>query len=208
MRRDITWYDILGVLPGASTEQIQRAYEDKLGLLRPEHIAGASSKVLTAASRAERMLKEAHRMLCDRENRQRYDEAAGIMRRDGGLVHGGSFGSGAGTESWDADFAVSAAAAEALGVLMRVTDWLAPSPHQARRVVVPDVCGLFHSVCLEIVGKLDLRINVIRLTSHPMPVDGLVVDQVPRPPAKARRSSDLTIHVWHPPLRATPGRVR
>ncbi len=128
MRPGITWHDVLGVLPGASTEHIQREYDDKLCLLRPEHVAGAPSKVLTAAMRAERMLEEAHRILSDRESRQRYDEASGITRRDGGLAHGGSFGFQAGSESWAADFAVSAAAAEALGVLMQVTDWLARVP--------------------------------------------------------------------------------
>jgi len=50
--------------------------------------------------------------------------------------------------------------------------------------MVPDVRGLFYSVCLETVGKLGLRVTAIRLTEHPMPVDGLVVDQ---PPAHRRR---------------------
>jgi hypothetical protein len=57
-------------------------------------------------------------------------------------------------------------------------------------------------VCLEAVGRLDLRITEVRLTRHPMPVDGLVVDQSPRPPAKIRREGELTIHVWHPPARS------
>jgi hypothetical protein len=34
-----------------------------------------------------------------------------------------------------------------------------------------------------------------------MAVDGLVVDQDPRPPAKARQGGTLTVQVWHPPAR-------
>jgi curved DNA-binding protein CbpA len=159
------------------------------------------AQVLTAASRAERMLKEAHRILSDLGARRSYDQMAGISRSDGGLMRDGSFDSQLGSESWDGDIAVSSAAAEALGVLMQLTDWLAPGPYVARRVVVPDLRGLFHSVCFDIAGKLDLRINVVRLTARPMPVDGLVVDQSPRPPAKARRASELTVQVWHPSVR-------
>src|SRR5690349_15943813 len=122
MIRGITWYDVLGVLPGASTEQIEVQYNDKINLLRPELVAGAPSKVLTAASRAERMLKEARRILSDLEARRPYDEMAAISRGDGGLVRDGSFDSQLGSESWDRDVAVSSAAAGALGVLMQVTD--------------------------------------------------------------------------------------
>jgi hypothetical protein len=31
----ISWYDVLGVLAGASAETIQRTYEEKMSLLRP-----------------------------------------------------------------------------------------------------------------------------------------------------------------------------
>jgi PASTA domain-containing protein len=93
------------------------------------------------------------------------------------------------------------AGAEAVGVLLELTDWLAPRPHQPSRLAVPDVRGLFCSVCLDVVGRLNLRLNVVRLTEHPMPVDGLVVSQSPRPPAKVRRGGELTVQVWHPPGR-------
>jgi beta-lactam-binding protein with PASTA domain len=86
-----------------------------------------------------------------------------------------------------------------LGGLMAFTDWLAPNPGPPRRVTVPDVRGLFYATCLQIVGKLGLRIRRIQLTEHPMPVEGLVVAQSPRPATKARRGSDLTVQVWHPP---------
>jgi hypothetical protein len=70
---------------------------------------------------------------------------------------------------------------------------------------MPDVRFLFYSVCREVAAKLDLRLTVVRLTEHPMSVDGLVVDQSPMPLTKARRSGGLTIQVWHPPAR-TAGR--
>ena len=67
-----------------------------------------------------------------------------------------------------------------------------------RRLPVPDVRGLFYSVCLDLVGRLDLRVTEVRLTQHPMPVDGLVVGQSPMPPAKIHRAGEMTIQVWHP----------
>jgi beta-lactam-binding protein with PASTA domain len=38
----------------------------------------------------------------------------------------------------------------------------------------------------------------IRLTAHPMPVEGLVVSQAPAPGERAHRGSTLTVQVWHP----------
>jgi hypothetical protein len=55
---------------------------------------------------------------------------------------------------------------------------------------------------MEVVGRLGLRVRSVQLTSHPMPVDGLVVDQVPQAPGKLRRGETVTAHVWHPPIRA------
>jgi hypothetical protein len=78
---------------------------------------------------------------------------------------------------------------------------MAPQPHRPRRIPVPDVRGLFYSVCLDLVGRLDLQVTEVVLTPHPMPVDGLVVGQSPLPPAKIRREGGLTVQVWHPPLR-------
>ena len=66
---------------------------------------------------------------------------------------------------------------------------------------MPDVRGLFYSACLGITGKLGFRLNTVRLTEHPLPVDGLIVRQSPGPAVRARRGSELTVHVWHPPTR-------
>src|SRR6202043_3142369 len=69
--------------------------------------------------------------------------------------------------------------AEMLGGLLALSDWLSPHPGPPGRVTVPDVRGLFFSACLDITGKVGLRVTTVRLTAHPMPVDGLVVGQSP-----------------------------
>ena len=52
MESGITWYDVLGVLPGAEARKIKREYDAKAALLRPELISGAPPNVLTAVTRA------------------------------------------------------------------------------------------------------------------------------------------------------------
>jgi curved DNA-binding protein CbpA len=199
----ITWYDALGVLPDAAVETIHRTYDAKTDLLRPELIAGAPSMVVTAAARAQGILDAGWRVLGDPVSRERYDEAAGLRHSGGGLTQDRSFPSYPGWESSDFGFVPGDAGAGVLGGLMALADWLAPHPREPRRIEVPDIRGLFYSAGQAIAGKLDLRVTLIRLTEHPMPVDGLVVGQSPRPAAKARRASELTLQVWHPPVRPT-----
>jgi curved DNA-binding protein CbpA len=204
----VTWYDVLGVLPSATVEQVQYQHDAKARLLRPELVAGAPSTVVAAASRAREILGAARRVLADPANRARYDETAGIHRRNGGLSPPESFPSEPGAEQPDVDFIGGNAGSEVLGAFLMLGDWMTPHPRQSRRVPVPDVRGLFYSVCLGITGKLGFRLDTVRLTEHPMPVDGLVVGQSPGPAAQARRGSTLTVQVWHPPARsADSGRV-
>jgi curved DNA-binding protein CbpA len=84
--RGVSWYDVLGVLPGASAAKIQRIYDAKVSLLQPELISGAPSNVVKAASRARAILDEARRVLGDPVSRERYDEAAGFRRSGEGLA--------------------------------------------------------------------------------------------------------------------------
>jgi hypothetical protein len=196
----ITWYDILGLLPGAPAEQVKRQHDAKTRLLRPELVAGAPSPVVAAATRAREILDGAQRVLADPANRARYDEAIGIRRSGGGLARRASFPSEPGLDLRDG-LAAGTAGAELLSGLLALSDWLAPHPGPPRRVAVPDVRGLFFSVCLGVTGKLGLRVTTVRLTEHPMPVDGLVVAQSPGRAVQARRGSALTVQVWHPPLR-------
>lgn len=72
------------------------------------------------------------------------------------------------------------------------------APARPRHVPVPDARGLFAGPARLLVIASDLRFEVIQLTRDPMPVEGLVIDQSPRPDASARRSSTVTVQVWHP----------
>jgi beta-lactam-binding protein with PASTA domain len=42
---------------------------------------------------------------------------------------------------------------------------------------------------------------MVQLTAQPMAVEGLVVDQAPRPGSKVRRAGTVTVRVWHVPRR-------
>ena len=44
--RGFSWYDVLGVLPGAWAEKVQRTYDDKMSLLRPDEEVLVSIMVL------------------------------------------------------------------------------------------------------------------------------------------------------------------
>ena len=86
----ITWYDVLGVMPGAEARKITRAYDARAALLRPEMISGAPPNVLTAVMRARELLDTAREVLGDPDSRRRYDEAAGLRRSGGGLGQPGT----------------------------------------------------------------------------------------------------------------------
>jgi hypothetical protein len=198
MERAITWYEVLGVLPGAEPDKIRRKYDERTHLLRAEMIAGAPSNVLGAVSRAQNFLDTAWEILGETASRNRYDEAAGFRRK--GLAPSGSFA----TSSWhdSADLGIAGdLGGDALAGLLELGGFLGGGPRRPSKVPVPDVRGLFYDVCMEVVGRLGLRVRSVQLTPHPLPVDGLVVDQVPPAPGKLRRGETVLAHVWHPPVR-------
>jgi len=199
----ITWYDVLGVLPGASAEQVKSRYDAKMSLLRPELVAGAPPPVVAAASRARDLLDAAQRVLADPASRARYDTGAGIRRSGGGLAPSPSVPSEPGWDMPDAIDIEGRQGVALLGGLLMLTEFLAPHPGPPRRVAVPDVRGLFYNAGSGITSKLGFRIAAVRLTERPMPVEGLVVGQAPRPGTRARRGSVLTVQVWHPPATLT-----
>ena len=198
MRPDITWYDLLGALPDAPAEDIQRAYDAKAGLLRPELLSGASSTVVTAAARAQGIIDAARQVLSDPVSRQRYDEAAGLWGSSGGGLSE-PMDAPARSGLPDSDFAADNPGAEVLHGLGALNLWLDRHSDYQRRIPVPDVRGLFYDVFAAVVGRLDLQITFVQLTEHPMPVEGLVVGQSPGPPAKMHPRGELMVQVWHPP---------
>jgi hypothetical protein len=199
MERRITWYDILGVPAGAEAVTVQREYSRKTRLLRSELLSGAPSAVVTAASRAQEILDMAWQVLSDPVSRERYDEAAGLHQAGEGLARRRNIRSEPGWRRSDLGFLYGGKGEDGPGALRALTGWLAPRPRQPRQTRVPNVLGLFYTVCLEVTGRLGLRLTPVRLTEHPMPVDGLVVHQSPPPSAKIRRGRAVTVHVWHPP---------
>jgi len=197
----ITWYDVLGVMPGAEARKIKQKYEDKASLLRPELISGVPPDVVTAVRRAQELLDTAREVLGDPESRRRYDEAAGLRRSGGGLGQPGTGIGSAGLAPADPGIIGELPGVDVAGGLLGLTGWLGPRRRRNRPGAVPDVRGLFYHVCLEVATRRGLQVRTVRLTERPMAVDGLVVDQDPRPPAKARRGGTLTVQVWHPPAR-------
>ena len=191
MEQGVTWYEVLGVLPGAEPHRIKREYEARSGLLRPEMIAGAPSNVLTAVTRAQDLLDSAWQVLSD-------PEAPALLRRGGwppahrrgpgrawvrpqpDRVRPGRPGPGRGT---------------ARGCGQRPC-WCCSAGGSAGRSgagrrAVPDVRGLFTGTCREVARRHGLEVTAVRLTERPMPVEGLVVSQDPAPGSPVpRRPAD------------------
>ena len=191
----LTWYDVLGVLPGASPGEVHSAYQARTRLLDPQMFSGAPSKVLKAADVARAAVDGAWRVLRDAAARQRYDEEIGAWGSADGLDKPAPVPSGPGAEQYrgvTADMAMAALA-----------DLMTAHPGPARRVILPDLRGLFTGSCLRAAGDLGLHLEMVQLTAQPMPVEGLVVDQSPQPGTKVRRSSTLIVEIWHPPRRST-----
>jgi PASTA domain-containing protein len=204
----ITLYDILGIVPGASTERVRSAYKDKTRHLERAQIADAPPKVIDAAVRGRKALDAAWLILGNPAARGRYDEQIGISHKGAGLARAEPTPSRPGLDALDSDTALGTLAAlggfsMVLAGLGALADWLTPPPRKSRRqtreVIVPDVRGLFSGPCQDVLAKADFRISTVRLTDQPMPVEGLVVDQSPLPGEKVTRFSTLTVQVWHPP---------
>jgi curved DNA-binding protein CbpA len=70
----ITWYEVLGVCAGASTQTLRRAYEERLRRLRADLLAGAPPAVAMAAARARESAELAWLVLGDPQSRLHYDQ--------------------------------------------------------------------------------------------------------------------------------------
>lgn len=200
MDTQLTFYDVLGVQSGASADDVQRSYDAKMAVLAPVMISGAPSKVIAAADRARAALELARRTLADPVLREQYDTEVGIRRPGSGLVRPFAPPS-EGLWGWDPSWNNNSSAdpesmvADVLGV---VADWLAPRRSRRSHVVVPDARGLLVGPARRVMTLCGLRAELVQLTVKPMPVEGIVVDQSVRPGARVRRSSTVTVQVWHP----------
>ena len=186
MNSTVTWYDVLGVLPDASQDEVRAAWQTRREALAPGLLDGAPSAVLAAADRAVQAVDEAGRVLGNADTRTAYDADIGVMRPGEGLEP-----PDAGPTGPDVT----------LGKRWTTADQeaLAGAPGPSPRVVTPDVGGLFYHACVEVAGRVGLHVAPVQLTAHPMPVEGLVVGQTPAPGQHVHRDSTLTVQLWHPP---------
>jgi hypothetical protein len=181
----LTWYDVLGVLPDATPDDIREACQARMAVLQQGTLSGAPPEVLSAAQRALRAVEDAWRVLADPVARESYDQNIDLFRSGEGLTppSRGPSGPDVGlAEGW------SQADEEALE----------PYSDPGARVPVPDVRGLFYQACMHVAGRIGLHVAPIQLTPHPLPVEGLVVGQAPVPGERVHRGSTLTVRVWHP----------
>jgi hypothetical protein len=181
----VTWYDVLGVLPDAPTDDIREAWQGRTAVLQQATLAGVPVEVLPAAGRARQAVDEAWRVLADPAARESYDEQIGFARPGEGL-----------TPSWRGPSGPDVSLEE--GWSTADEQALEPYPDPPSRVVVPDVSGLFYQACMDVVGRVGLHVEPVRLTPRPMPVEGLVVGQTPDAGERVHRNSRLTVQVWHP----------
>ena len=153
----LTWYDVLGVLPGASQGEVQSAYRERARLLDPRMLDGAPSKVLTAADAARATVGEAWRILRDAAARRRYDEQLAAGRDGEGLDGARSVPSVAGGTP-------SGRYLSADVVIAALEDLMTQHHSPPRRVTVPDLRGLFTRPCLQVTGDLGLHVDMVQLT--------------------------------------------
>ena len=182
----VTWYDVLGVVPGATPDDVREAWQARKDALEPGRLAGAPSDVLSAADQARQAVAEAWRVLADPAAREKYDQGIGFERPGEGLGP-------ASLKPADPDVSLSK------GWSLADEEALESYPSGRSHVVVPDVGGLFYHACLDVADRVGLHLDPVRLTAHPMPVEGLVVGQTPGPGKRVHRDSTLTVQLWHPP---------
>jgi DnaJ domain/PASTA domain len=181
----VTWYDVLGVLPDATPDDIREAWRERMAVLRPGMMAEVPAEVRSAVDRARQAVDEAWHVLADPATRESYDEQIGFARPGEGL-----------TPSWRGPTGPDVSLGE--GWSTADEEALEPYPDPPSRVAVPDVSGLFYRACMDVAARVGLHVEPVGLTPHPMPVEGLVVGQRPAAGERVHRNSRLTVQVWHP----------
>jgi curved DNA-binding protein CbpA len=135
LARRITWYDILGIEPGASAETVRRAGQDRGRQLEDEQMSGAPEAVVDAAARGWKVLRAAWLVLGDRAERKRYDEEIGAGRQGAGLARREPAPSSRpGLDPAEAVTVIGALdPGDVLDGLGALADWLGPLPRGPRR---------------------------------------------------------------------------
>jgi beta-lactam-binding protein with PASTA domain len=100
------------------------------------------------------------------------------------------------SESGD-DATVPSPVGLAAAALDGLVSWLAPS-RQPRFVKVPDFRSRRVSETFLLALQAGVTTEVVRLTKHPAPVDGVVVLQDPSPGTRVKRDSTVFLIVRHP----------
>jgi DnaJ domain len=72
-----TFYDLLGVAPDATDEEIRRSYRIRAQLVHPDHHAGAADEVVEEARSQMGLLNQAWEVLRDSDRRAEYDATLG-----------------------------------------------------------------------------------------------------------------------------------
>jgi hypothetical protein len=96
----LNWYDVLGVSPGASPEEVRSAYQARARQLAPQMLAGVPAKVLKAADAAKAAADAAsggHRHRADLAPRLALTPPRAVVQRsaEGWLVGRSSWSVGA-----------------------------------------------------------------------------------------------------------------
>jgi curved DNA-binding protein CbpA len=143
----LTWYDVLGVLPGATPGEVRSACQARARLLAPHMLAGAPATVLKAADAAKAAVGEAWRVLGDPAARPLYDSQIGARGNGEGLDRPEPVPSGPGGELYGRDI-------NADMVTAALADLMTSHPAPARRVIVPDLHGLLAGSCLRVAATL------------------------------------------------------
>lgn len=73
-----TLYDVIGVAPSASPEELRRAFRDRARHLHPDRHVDAGEPARSAAERDMRELTAAWQVLSDAGRRRRYDRELGV----------------------------------------------------------------------------------------------------------------------------------
>ncbi len=74
----LNYYELLGVLPGASSEEIKRAYRQQIARYHPDRYANHTPAEQVYAGRRSQRINEAYRILSDFRRRQAYDRSQSI----------------------------------------------------------------------------------------------------------------------------------